>query len=198
MTRMMKRNVMIVNRREVVTVTVHIAAKTINNVARQVVVRNVALLIVHRVMIAVTVVMVDVVLPDVARVLHVEEVVESRPEVVGARHPEIVARSEDIHKEGVHRAVGQINLITTITDVHRPQKWMEQQPQMDQVNRLPLLINSYNNRKITDPRNNNNHKIQEWSLHFKITSKWEEGDLKHLNNNNNFQLQKNHQMRTPL
>ena len=183
MMRMTKRNVMIVNRQEVVTVIVHIASIMINHVARQVVVRNVALLIAHRVMIAATV---DVVLRDGARVLHVEEVVESRLEVVGARHPEIVARNEDIHKEEVHQAVGQINLITTITDVHRPLKWMEQQPQMDQVNRL-LLINSYSNSKITVPHNNN-HKIQEWSLHFKITSK-------HLNN---FQLQKNHQMRTPL
>ena len=188
MMRMTKRNVMIVNRQEVVTVIVHIASIMINHVARQVVVRNDALLIAHRVMIAVTVVIVDDVLPDGARVLHVEEVVESRLEVVGARHPEIVARNEDIHKEEVHQAVGQINLITTITDVRRPLKWMEQQPQMDQVNRL-LLINFCINSKITD-LHNNNHKIQEWSLHFKITSK-------HLNNNN-FQLQKSHQMRTPL
>lgn len=163
MMRTTKRNAMIGNRLGVVIAIVHIAI-TINHVVRRVAVHNVALLIGRHVMIVATIVIADVVLRDGVRVLlHADEVAESRRVVVGARHPEIVVRNGNIHREGVHQVVEQINPITTIIGVHLPLKWMVQQPQMRQGNPQHLLINFSNN--------NNNHKIQEWFLRFKITNR---------------------------
>lgn len=171
MMRTTKRNAMIGNRLGVVIAIVHIAI-TINHVVRRVAVHNVVLLIGRHVMIVATIVIADVVLRDGVRVLHADEVAESRRVVVGARHPEIVVRNGNIHREGVHQVVEQINPITTIIGVHLPLKWMVQQPQMRQGNPQHLLINFSNNNKIMDHHNNNNnHKIQEWFLRFKITNR---------------------------